>query len=72
MSEIAIVLNTKERNDILVDVLKYYQSSGFKGSIYIGNASSISSFNKLNTFITDIKEFKIKHIHYPKCPQQKV
>ena len=70
MNEIAIVLNTKERNHILKRVLRYYKIYGFKGSIYIGNAGSINSYNELNDYIATIKEYNIKHVHYPQYNQQ--
>ena len=70
MKEIAILLNTKNRNEILIRILNSYISNNFKGTIYIGNASSLEKYNELDKFIKSSEGLKIKHYHFPKYNKQ--
>ena len=70
MKNVAILINTKNRNEILIKILKYYIKKNFNGKIYIGNASSIDKFKELDNFTKTITKYKIDHFHFPKFNKQ--
>jgi glycosyltransferase domain-containing protein len=63
---LTIIIPTLGRAELLVRLIGYYHSVGFKGKIVIGDGSSVADYEKASAALRPYRDYMmIRHLHLP-------
>ena len=71
--KVGIFIPTKDRPDLVIRLINYYQANEIKHSLYIGDSSNLDNSKKIKNFINENKfKFHLKYYYWPEKNEREV